>query len=169
MTTLQIIMFTCAYSVALAAAIYFTRATSRRVVGALAGGAAAAFLGMGAIILGEALGVWRVPLPSTPGVLALFYLGFAISLSPIYLITWRVARRFGWRGLAVCLIVVGAIGPPRDYLYAAIYPEWMVFGDGVSPIIADAATYVGIVALGHVVMWMVAGPARAGTFSRGVG
>ena len=168
MTTLQIIVFTCAYSVALAAVIYFTRAPWRRVVGALAGGAAAACLGMGAIVLGEALGMWRVPLPSTPGVLVVFYLGFAISLSPIYLITWRVARRFGWRGLAVCLIVVGVIGPPRDYLYAAIYPEWMVFAQGVLPILADAASYISIVALGHVVMWLVAGPAN-GTHSRGVG
>jgi hypothetical protein len=169
MTTLQIIVFACAYAVALAAAIYFTRARSRRVVGALAGGAAAACVGMGAIVLGNALGVWRVPLPSTAGVLVLFYLGLAISLSPIYLITWRVARRFGWRGLAVCLIVVGVIGPPRDYLYAAIYPEWMVFAQGVSPIVADAATYMAIVALGHAVMRLIAGPAREGIRSRDVG
>lgn len=169
MTTLQIIVMTCAYSVALAAAIYFTRAPSRRVMGALAGGAAAGCLGLGAIVLGEALGMWRVPLPSTLGVLLLFYLGFAISCSPIYLITRRVAGRFGWRGLAVCLIVVGVIGPPRDYLYAAIYPAWMVFAQGVAPILADAATYIAIVALGHAVMWRVAGPAREGTRSRGVG
>lgn len=167
MTALQILVMTGAYSVALAAAIYFTRAPSRRVVGALAGGAAAGCLGLGAIMSGEALGVWRIPLPSTPGVLALFYLGLAISCSPIYLITWRVAGRFGWRGLAVCLIVVGVIGPPRDYLYAAIYPEWMVFAHGVAPILADAATYVAIVALGHAVMWRVAGPARQDTRSRG--
>lgn len=166
MTTLQIIVMTCAYAVALAAAIYFTRAPSRRVVGALAGGAAAACLGMGAIVLGEALGVWRVPLPSTPGVLGLFYLAFAISCSPIYLITWRVARRFGWRGLAVCLIVVGVIGPPRDYLYAAVYPEWMVFAHGVAPVLADAATYLGLVALGHAVMRFVSGSARGSLLAR---
>ena len=160
MTTLQIIVMTCAYSVALAAATYFTRAPSRRVMGALAGGAAAGCLGLGAILLGEARGVWRVALPSTPGVFVLFYLGFAISCSPIYLITWRVAGRFGWRGLAACLMFVGVIGPPRDYLYASIYPEWMVFAQGVAPILADAATYIAIVALGHAVMWLVAGPAR---------
>jgi hypothetical protein len=166
MTTLQIIVMTCAYAVALVAAIYFTRAPSRRVMGALAGGAAAGGLGLGAIVLGEALGVWRVSLPSTPGVLVLFYLGFAISCSPIYLITWRVARRFGWRGLAVCLIVVGVIGPPRDYLFVAVYPEWMVFAAGVAPILADAATYVGIVALGHAVTWFVSGPARGSRLAR---
>lgn len=166
MTTLQIIVMTCAYAVALVAAIYLTRAPSRRVMGALAGGAAAGGLGLGAIVLGEALGVWGVSLPSTPGVLVLFYLGLAISCSPIYLITWRVARRFGRRGLAVCLIVVGVIGPLRDYLFAAVYPEWMVFAPGVAPIVADAATYVGIVALGHAVMWFVSGPARESRLAR---
>jgi hypothetical protein len=166
MTTLQIIVMTCAYGVALAAAMYFTRAPSRRVVGALAGGAAAGCLGLGAIGLGEALRVWRVFLPSTPGVWMLFYLGLAISCSPIYLITWRVVRRFSCRGLAVCLIVVGVIGPPRDYLYAALYPEWMVFARGVAPVLADAATYVAIVALGHAVMRLVSGPARGSRLAR---
>jgi hypothetical protein len=166
MTTLQIFVMTCAYAVALVATIYFTRAPLRRVMGALAGGAAAGCLGLGAIVLGEALGVWRIFLASTPGGLVLFYLGFAVSCSPIYLVTWRVARRFGGCGLAVCLIVVGVIGPPRDYLYAAIYPEWMVFAQGVAPVLADAATYVGIVALGHAVMWFVSGPAGGSRLAR---
>ncbi len=166
MTPLQIIAMTAAYTVALAAAVYFTRAPSLRVGGALAGGGAAACLGMGAIVSGQAIGVWRVAIPSTPGVLALFFLGFAVSCAPIYLITWRVARRFGWRGLAVCLIIVGVIGPPRDYLYAAVYPEWMVFARGVAPMLADAATYVGLVALGHAVMRVVSGAARDSRLAR---
>jgi hypothetical protein len=160
MTTQQIILITCLYFVALLIVIYFTRATARRIVGALAGGAAVGCFGMGAIILGNASGVWRVPIFWTPLFLTLFYLGLAISVTPIYLVTWRVARRFGWRGLAVCLGVVAVIGPPRDYLYAAKFPAWMVFAPGVTPILADAAVYVGIVAIGHAVMRLVAGPAR---------
>ena len=160
MTTQQIIIVTCAYMVALVAVIYFTRATSRRVVGALAGGAAVGFMGMGAIVLGNTLELWRVPILWTPYFLALFYFGLSISVTPIYLVTWRVARRFGWRGLAVCLVVVAIIGPPRDYLYAAKYPAWMVFAPGVAPILADSATYVGIVVLGHAVMRLIAGPSR---------
>jgi hypothetical protein len=166
MTTLQIIVVTCAYAVALGVAVYFTRATPRRVVGALAGGAAAGCLGLGAIIVGEAIGVWRDFLPSTHRVWVLFYLGLAISLSPIYLITWRVARRFGLRGLAVCLIVAGVVGPPRDYLYVAMYPEWGAFARGVAPVLADAATYVSLVALGHAVMRLVSGPARGSRLAR---
>lgn len=161
MTTRQLIFVTCAYMVALVFVIYFTRATWRRLVGALAGGAAIGFLGMGAIVLGNTLGLWRVPIFWTPYFVSLFYLGLSISVTPIYLVTWRVARRFGWRGLGMCLVIVAIIGPPRDYLYAAKYPEWMVFAPGIAPILADAATYVGIVAIGHAVMRLVAGPARA--------
>jgi hypothetical protein len=161
MTTWQLIVVTCAYLVALVVVVYFTRATSRRIAGALAGGAAVGCFGFGAIVAGNALGLWRVPILWTPYFVALFYLGLSISVTPIYLITWRVARRFGWRGLAVCLGVVAIIGPPRDYLYAARYPAWMVFAPGIAPILADAAAYVGIVAIGHAVMSLVAGPSRA--------
>ena len=166
MTTLQIIVMSCAYAVVLAAVIYFTRATSRRVAGALAGGAAAGCWGLGAIIAGEAIGLWRDFLPSAHSLWVLFYLGLAISLSPIYLITWRAARRFGWRGLGMCLIVAGVVGPPRDYLYVAMYPAWGAFAQGVAPVLADAATYVGLVALGHAVMRLVSGPALGSQLAR---
>jgi hypothetical protein len=166
MTPLQIIVVTCAYLVELVAVVYFTRATTRRILGAFVGGAAVGCFGMGAIVLGNASGLWRVPITWTPYFLTLFYLGLAISFSPIYLITWRVARRFGWRGLAVFIGAVAVIGPPRDYLIAATFPEWMVFAPGVAPIVADAATYVGIVALGHAVMRLIAGPAREDRLAR---
>src|SRR4051794_31118750 len=114
MTAQQIILWTLGYLAALMVAIYFTRANPRRVIGAMAGGAAAGLLGIGAIALCEKLGWWWVPFASSPYFLALFYLGLAISLMPIYLITWRVDRRFGLRGLAVFVGIVTLIGPPRD-------------------------------------------------------
>jgi len=161
MTPLQIVLFTFGYAVAFAAVIYFTRAPTHRVVGAMAGGLAAGALGLGAMILGQTLGVWWPSLPSTAPVWVLLYAGLSVSMSPLYLITWRIARRFGSRGLALCLLIVGVIGAPRDYLYAAIHPEWMVFGPGVTPIVADAATYVAMVALGHAVMALVSGTSQA--------
>src|SRR5690242_17146020 len=118
MTTRDIILWTCAYLIELGAVIYFTRASARRVGGALVGGAAAGLLGLGAIALCERLGWWHIPFASTPSFLPLFYLGLAISLTPIFLVTWRLARRFGWRGLAVFISIVAVIGPPRDYLIA---------------------------------------------------
>jgi hypothetical protein len=160
MTTGQLIVVTCAYLVELVAVVYFTRATSRRTVGAFVGGAAVALMGMAAIVLGNVLGLWRVPIYWTPYFLMLFYLGFAISVTPIYLVTWRLARRFGWRGLALFIGIVATIGPARDYLFAATFPAWMVFAPGVAPVLADAVTYIGMVALGHAAMRLTAGPAR---------
>ena len=105
-------------------------------------------------------------MPPTPYFLPVFYLGLAITLTPIYLITWQLVRRFGWRGLAIFVGVVAVIGPPRDYMYAVTFPEWMVFAPGIMPILADSATYVGAMVLGHAVMSLVAGPARNDGFVR---
>jgi hypothetical protein len=148
------------YAVALVIVIYFTRAAARRVVGALVGGAGVGLMALGAITVCEALGWWKISFASTPYFAFIFYSGVAITCSPIYIITWRVARRFGWRGLAVFVAIFAVVGPSRDYLYAATFPKWMVFSPGVAPILADSVTYIGIVLLGHVVMRLVAGPAR---------
>jgi hypothetical protein len=166
MTTQQMLLMTALYLVALIIVIYFTRATVRRLVGALAGGAVGSLIGLTAIALCEALGWWRVPFASTPYFTTVLYAGLAISLTPIYLVTWRVARRFGWRGLAVFVGIVAVIGPPRDYWYAMTFPKWMVFSPGIAPILADSAAYVGIVLVGHAVMRLVAGPARGDRLAR---
>ena len=166
MTTQEMLLMTGLYLVVLIAVIYFTRATVRRVVGALVGGLAASLIGLGAIALCEASGLWHISFPATPYFLPVFYFGLAITLAPIYLVTWRLARRFGWRGLAVFVGIIALIGPPRDYLYAATFPEWMVFAPGIAPILADSATYVGAVAVGHAVMRLVAGPARKDCLAR---
>ena len=148
------------------AVIYFTRATIRRVVGALIGGMFAGVFGLSAIALCEALGWWRIPFASTPYFLTLFYLGLSISLAPVYLVTWRIDRRFRWRGLTVFLCIVAVIGPPRDYLIATMFPEWMTFAPGVAPILADAVVYVGMLVVGHAVMRLVAGPASRNQLAR---
>lgn len=166
MTTQEIILWTCAYLLELGVVIYFTRASARRLEGALVGGAAGGLLGLGAIALCERLGWWHIPFASTGVFPLLFYIGLAISLAPIFLVTWRLARRFEWRGLAVFIGIVAIIGPPRDYLIAATFPRWMVFAPGVMPILADAATYVGMVALGHVTMRFIAGPASEDRLAR---
>ena len=154
------LLITGLYFVALIVAIYFTRATVRRVAGALIGGLAASLFGLGAIALCEAMGWWHIHFAPTPYFLPVFCLGLAITLTPIYLITWRLARRFGWRGLVIFVGIVGVIGPPRDYMYAITFPAWMVFAPGILPILADSATYVGAVVLGHAVMYLIAGPSR---------
>src|SRR5262245_51115529 len=106
MTTRQIILGLCVYSLALAAIVYFTRPTGRRLAGALAGGAIVAGLALWALIpFGEARGWWHVPLDPAPAYQALLFLATAVSTAPIFLVTWRVARRFGRSGLAVAAVL----------------------------------------------------------------
>ena len=166
MTTTQIILWSCVYAVELLVVVYFTRATRRRVVGALVGGAAAGLLALGAITLCEALGWWRIPFASTSYFLLLLYFALSIWPAPVYLVTWRVARRFGRRGLAVFVGLVALIGPPRDYVIATKFPKLMVFAPGIVPIVADGATYIGIVVVGHAVMRLIAGPSSEDRLAR---
>jgi hypothetical protein len=167
MTLQQIILGLCMYSVALAAVVYFTRPTGRRFAGAVAGGAAAAGLAFMAVIpLGEAQRWWRVPLDPSPGYMAVLYLATAVSTAPIFLVTWRIARRFGWSGLAVTFAVAAVLGPPRELAVEAKFPEWITYAPGVATILAISAAYVGAFAAGHGVMRLVAGPARGSRLAR---
>ena len=65
MTTLQMLLMIGLYLVAMVIVIYFTRATARRVAGALAGGAVVGLMALGSIALGERLGWSNIP-ASTP-------------------------------------------------------------------------------------------------------
>jgi hypothetical protein len=166
MTTQQIILWTSAYFAELLLVVWFTRATPRRVAGALVGGAVVGLYTLAAVVLCQAWGLWQVPIRASRSFQVMFYLGLVVSSAPIYLVTWRIARRFGARGLAAVIAIVAVIGPPRDYWIASVFPQWMVFSRGLAPILADAVTYVGFVAIGHAVMRLIAGPARADALAR---
>ena len=166
MTTQQLHLFNGLYLALLIVVAVLTRATARRIAGALVGGAVVGVVVVGIIALGEKVGWWHMAITWEPDFLTLVCLGFVISCAPIYLVTWRVARCFGWRGLAVVGIVAALIGPPRDYWYMATFPEWGAYAPGIAPVFAIAATYALIVLLGHAVMRLVAGPARADQLAR---
>ena len=156
----DLLVVTGVYFAVLILVVYLTRAGRRRVVGALAGGLAAAVVGLVATTLAELNDWWSVPVIQAASDRAVILAaGLTISMMPVYLVTWRVARRFGIRGLTVCVGLAAIVGPPRDYAFAAQFPNWMVFSPGVAPIIAVAVTYVLWIALGHGVMRLVAGPA----------
>lgn len=165
MTTQQLYLFNCLYLAVLVVVAFFTRATARRIAGALAGGVAFGVVALRIIALGEEVGWWHMVITWKPNFLTLLLTGFGLC-GWIYLITWRITRRFGWRGLAVVVIVAAVVGPPRDYWYMARFPEWGAYGPGVAPVLAIAASYVVMVVLGHGVMRLVAGPARGSPLAR---
>lgn len=165
MTTQQLHLFNGLGLVILVVVAILTRATARRIAGALAGGAAVGVVALGIIALGEEAAWWHMAITWEPYFLTLLWIDFAVGAF-VFLITWRIARRFGGRGLTVAVIAAAVIGPPRDYWYMARFPEWGAYAPGVAPVLAISATYVIIVVLGHGVMRLVAGPARGSPLAR---
>jgi hypothetical protein len=166
MTTSQLILMTSLYLAAFVGVAYLTRAKVPRIAGALCGSAAFGVVALLAVALGETQGWWRVPKAGSTHFQLLLWLGIAISCTPVYLITWRVARRFGGRGLAALAVASAVIGPLRDYRVAAMFPAWIAFSPGLAPILAVATIYALLVVMGHAVMRIFSGPAQRDSLAR---
>ena len=165
MTAQQIHLFNLLYLVVLAAVAYLTRATPLRIGGALAGGGATGVVGLSIIVFGERAGWWHFAIPWEPYFLSLVELDFALC-GFVFLITWRIARRFGGRGLVVAMFIAAVIGPPRDYWYLKTFPEWGAYAPGIAPVLAISGTYILLGVVGHGLMRLVAGPAAADQLAR---
>jgi len=153
-----------ALTISIAAAI-LTRATLRRIAGAFAGAGTAGVVLLGIVAWGESTRVWHMAIDRRLYMLALLLINVALC-AYAFLITWRIARRFGWRGLAIVGFGAAIIGPPRDYWYMSRFPEWGYYAPGFAPALAISVTYVILIAVGHGVMWLVAGPARNDPLAR---
>jgi hypothetical protein len=116
--------------------------------------------------LARDLGWWRYPGVQTPYGRVLMYVAAGLWYGAgVALIGWRLRRRFGWRGLAAFLGVIGVLGPLRDYAGAALTGV-IVFAPGIVPILADAACWVAGTALIQGLMNLIAGPARGDRLAR---
>lgn len=160
MTTAQVNAFNALYLAILIAVILLARPTVRRIAGALAGGASAGVAMLAVVAVCERAGWWRFVFPWEPYFLTLVVLGMTFCGFG-FLLTWRVARRFGTRGLALLLFIAAVLGPVRDYRYMATFPEWGSYAPGYAPALAISAAYVIIAVVGHGVMRLIAGPASA--------
>ena len=165
MTTQQLYLFGCLYLVILAVVAVLTRATPRRIAGALVGGAVVGVALLGIVAIGEKAGWWHMAITWEPYFLTLMCI-VTIPGGFIFLITWRIARRFGGRGLAVVIAVVAVVGPLRDSWYMARFPEWGSYAPGSAPMFATSAAYVLLGIIGHGLMRLVAGPAAADRLAR---
>ncbi len=160
MTTLQLHLFNAFGLIYLVVVAFLTRATARRLAGALVGGAAFGVVALGIIALGEHAHWWRMAITWEPYFLTLLVIDFALPCAGVYLFIWRIERRFGWRGLAVVMAIAAIIGPVRDYWYMARFPEWGSYAPGLAPVLAVSATYAIMIVLGQAVMHLIAGPAQ---------
>ena len=165
MTQHELYGFACFYLALTVGVAVLARATLRRIAGALAGAAVCGPAVLGIIALAGRAGWWHFAFTWTLFSIALLWASIALC-GFVFLLTWRVARRFGGRGLVVLIVASAVLGPVRDHLYMAKFPEWGSYAPGIAPMLAISATYVLLGILGHGTMRLVAGPAAADRLAR---
>ena len=162
LTTLSVVLT----AVFLALTAYFTRATPRRIAGALA----VAIVIAPAVMLADTLafyaGLWRYPLVATPYGPLEFYVAIGLGIGALTLLIWRLERRFGRRALVGAVAFMAVYGPFRDYVGGQAISHVIEFGPGPLPVVADMLAWAVGVSLGVLVMRVVAGAARADRLAR---
>ena len=164
-TLQQLHIFNALYLILLVVVVILTRASLRRIVGAIGGTFAAGAAGIVVIIICERVGWWNFTMHWEP--YYLFQLGISVALGTfVFLLTWRLARRFGGRGLAIALLLAALLGPFRDSAYMAMFPEWGYYSPGIAPMLAISVACVVIGVVGHGMMRVISGPATADPLAR---
>ncbi|MBE3119150.1 MAG: hypothetical protein IMZ50_10400 [Candidatus Atribacteria bacterium] len=136
---------------------FFTRATPRRIAGALVGALPIIPLVMFYDSLAARLGWWHYPSVTTGRAPIAWYIAAALFYgAALGLVGWRVIRRWDTRGLVVFLVVLALFGVTRDYLYS-LTTSLIVFGPGPLPLIADLFAYASAGALVQLLMVWIAG------------
>jgi hypothetical protein len=161
----QLVLWACLAPAACGVVVFFTRPRLRRVAGALAGGLVFGADWVFKLRLDYSMGWWRTQFAASPDPFSLFspalgFFGIAVLGALVFLISWRVARRFGWVGLAVFIVLVSAQFTFRDRMYWDTVMHMMTISWRVQVVLADTALFVLGLTLGHAAMRMVAGPAE---------
>lgn len=166
MTTQQLVLADCFALLLLCITAYLTRATRRRLVGALVAGIVVALLVVTADVYAHSRGWWIYPAATTSYGPPLMYVAvFLWYGAGVALVGWRLTRRFGWRGQVAFIAFMAVYGPVRDYLGAA-FTHAIVFAPGLLPVIGDGLCWAGGMALAQAVMSLIAGLPKSDPLAR---
>ena len=145
-----------------ALAAFFTRATPRRMAGALAGGFGFGLLNLAWDVVAYHMRWWWYP-AATPRSFGPWYWYAAAGLefgAGFGLIGWRTTRRWGARGLLGFLIGFTLCGMTRDYVASSTWARDVIaLAGGIWPWVADGMVWFSLAAMAQVVMRLVSGPA----------
>lgn len=151
---------TLVVAVFFAAAVYFTRATRRRVL-AVVVSSLVAFMLIGPFIdfAVYPLGLFRFPHGARFQPLAI-YAQAAVGFAIVALVAWRLVRRYGSRGLLGLVLAFMIFLPPRDYAVGT-FTHWVEFTRGAASLLADSIGNGLAVLISFSVMRLVAGPVNS--------
>jgi hypothetical protein len=161
----QLYVFNVLYLILLVAVTVLRRASLRRIGGAIGGAFAAGAAGVAVIAICERVGWWHFTMHWERSYLIQLVFGVALCAF-VFLLTWRLARRLGGRGLAIALLLAALLGPFRDSAYMAMFPDWGYYAPGIAPMLAISGAYVIIGVVGHGLMRVIAGPSTADPLAR---
>ena len=147
-------------------AIYLSRANFRRAVGAWVGGVALTIVWVVKLRIDYAMGWWRSALPETPDPMTQFSIVILVGGGVLFLVSWRISRRFGWLGQFVMLPIASLGFAFRDRIWWEHFTRIMVATPGIVPLLADAALLAVGLVIGHVAMRLIAGPAGKDRLAR---
>ncbi len=140
---------------------YFTHASRRRILGALAGAVLYAILNTIWDHAAAAYGWWTYPGWSATGQFPVtgYILAGIVGGGAFGLVGWRIIRRWHWKGLAGFLLFWGIYAVVHDYGGSQLFASsrLMVFGAGPVPIIANILWYVSGNTLAQAAIWLVGG------------
>jgi hypothetical protein len=153
-------------AVLFAAVAFFTRATRRRIAGALVASAPLVPLVLLYDTIAARLGWWRYPSVHTGNAPWAWYIAAALGYGAAFgLIGWRVIRRWATSGLIAFVVVFARFGAVRDYLYNVI-SQIIIFGSGPLPFLADLFSYASAAIVVQLIMRRIAGPAQSDALAR---
>ena len=146
---------------------FFTRATLRRIIGALVGSLPLIPMVMFYDTVAARLGLWRYPsVPGgAPGPFAFYITAALFYGAALGLIGWRVIRRYGRGGVIGFLIAFALFGATRDYIISKTLGG-IEFGPGPLPYLADLFSYGSPAAVVQLVMYWISGPAGSDPLAR---
>jgi len=155
---------TAVIALLLVAVAYFTRATRRRVLAALAGGLVLVAVGPFADRAASSHHLFRFTGGATSWPLLVYgQTGLAFSL--VALVAWRIDRRFGVAGILALIAGFMLFLPPRDYA-VAVLTHWVEFTRGSTSWLADSIGNGVAVVVPVAVMRVLGGPAKADSLAR---
>jgi hypothetical protein len=106
------VLWSCIAPTWFGGAVLLTRARLRRAAGALAGGMLFGAIWILKLRIDHLMGWWRSRFGETIDPLSistLLFLIVVVTSAAYLLVSWRLARRFGWMGVAVFIVMVAVI------------------------------------------------------------
>lgn len=147
--------------VAFAILAVLTRASWRRVLGAVTAAMGFVPVNIGLDLVADRAGLWHYPFSSRGYAPVEWYVAQELVYGAGFgLIGWRILRRSGPRGLALFLLALTLIGTVRDYRVAEI-TGILVFSQGPVAAIVDATAWAALGVWVQLIMWLVVGGARS--------